>query len=234
MSLHHLVPPVSYFNISPRYYKNGVPVGFVLFVSVAAAQSSMQQMNGFALDPDNTKQIRVEFAKKNSKLRRDRKCVSPFLHCIFVTYCTCTTRTSLQASPHPRLLWASPRSSSCLSSTTCTHPNYHTLSLSFPTVNQVPRPGLRLSRRPRIRRRSHHALCFTLSHQRIATESLYQATIGPRLTLPPPSAPAQPQAHLAPATPPPSPCTSPTSRPTPQTKSFVPSSLSALDSKLCA
>ena len=48
------------------------------------------------------------------------------------------------------------------------------------------------------------------------------------------AAPAQPQAHLAPATPPPSPCTSPTSRPTPQTKSFVPSSLSALDSKLCA
>ncbi len=33
----------------------------------------MLQMNGFALDPDNTKQIRVEFAKKNSKLRRDRK-----------------------------------------------------------------------------------------------------------------------------------------------------------------
>jgi hypothetical protein len=34
----------------------------------------MQQMNGFALDPDNTcKQIRVEFAKKNSKLRHDRK-----------------------------------------------------------------------------------------------------------------------------------------------------------------
>jgi hypothetical protein len=50
-----------------------VPVGFVLFVSVATAQASMQQMNGFALDPDNTKQIRVEFAKKNSKLRRDRK-----------------------------------------------------------------------------------------------------------------------------------------------------------------
>jgi hypothetical protein len=33
----------------------------------------MQQMNGFALDPENAKQIRVEFAKKNSKLRRDRK-----------------------------------------------------------------------------------------------------------------------------------------------------------------
>lgn len=61
------------FDNSHLYYKNGVPVGFVLFVSVAAAQSSMQQMNGFALDPDNTKQIRVEFAKKNSKLRRDRK-----------------------------------------------------------------------------------------------------------------------------------------------------------------
>ncbi len=30
-------------------------------------------MNGFALDPENAKQIRVEFAKKNSKLRRDRK-----------------------------------------------------------------------------------------------------------------------------------------------------------------
>jgi hypothetical protein len=56
-----------------RYYKNGVPVGFVLFVSVATAQAAMQQMNGFALDPDNAKQIRVEFAKKNSKLRRDRK-----------------------------------------------------------------------------------------------------------------------------------------------------------------
>ena len=56
-----------------RYYKNGVPVGFVLFVSVATSQASMQQMNGFALDPDNAKQIRVEFAKKNSKLRRDRK-----------------------------------------------------------------------------------------------------------------------------------------------------------------
>ncbi len=50
-----------------------MPVGFVLFVSVATAQASMQQMNGFALDPDNAKQIRVEFAKKNSKLRRDRK-----------------------------------------------------------------------------------------------------------------------------------------------------------------
>jgi len=61
------------FDNSHLYYKNGVPVGFVLFVSVATAQASMQQMNGFALDPDNAKQIRVEFAKKNSKLRRDRK-----------------------------------------------------------------------------------------------------------------------------------------------------------------
>jgi hypothetical protein len=64
---------VCHHDFFSRYYKNGVPVGFVLFVSVATAQASMLQMNGFALDPDNTKQIRVEFAKKNSKLRRDRK-----------------------------------------------------------------------------------------------------------------------------------------------------------------
>ena len=52
--------------------KTSSPVAFVSFSNGAAATAALSQMNGYALDPENQRQLRCEMAKANMKPKRAR------------------------------------------------------------------------------------------------------------------------------------------------------------------